>query len=240
MKLDLRILMLGAAVMLLSACGTGNDEGDSGDSGSENNGEVTEDTAAEDNETTDDSESNEASGDAEDTADNTEDSADDNSDSASNESSSSGIDGSSDTISLDAITTDPSEAISIAEENFDGELTGFELDNDNNTWVYEVSLDTSDEDYELQVSVEDLSIINEYTEQDNNINIESFSYDDAVPYNEAVQTAIDETGGELEGFSLEVDDGQLVYEIELENTDSGDDVDVVINAESGEIIELDD
>lgn len=225
MKHSYKFFMIFFSLILLAACGNNSDE-DNTDT-AENSGEET---------TTDDSGE---------TADNTDEGDTETSDdSASNsedsDSSSTSPDGNSDTISLDDIVEDPADAISMAQENFDGDLTSLELDNDNNTWVYEIDMESDEEDYELQLAVEDLSVVSENQEQDNNINIEGFNYEDAVPYDEAVQTAIDEVDGDLEGFSLEIDNGQLEYEIELDNTSQDDDMDVVINAETGEITETDD
>ncbi|MFD2830860.1 PepSY domain-containing protein [Corticicoccus populi] len=222
MKSYYKMLIIILSTAALAACGSNNDENTDDTNASQDTS-----TADNSNENTDDSTAEDSGSNDDSTEENTNDS-------------NGSIDGSSNSISLDNITTDPADAIATAHENFEGDLVSLELDNDNNTWVYEVNLETSDDEYELQVSVEDLSVINEHTEQDNNINIESFSYDDAVPFNEAVQTAIDEVGGELEGFTLEMEDGQLIYEIEIRDADGGNDYDVVINAETGELITTDD
>lgn len=234
------IVMLSA--FTLAACG--NDSGDeentedtSQDTASEETTEETDSTNEDENNAATESEgSDEGSGNTENTNEPDESSSEDDT----NDTSDSNLDGNSDTISLDDITTDPSEAISLAQDNFDGELVGFELDNDDNAWVYEVEMENDNEDYEVQFSVEDLSVVSEETEEDNNINIDQFNYEDAIPYDEAVQTAIDESGGDLEGFTLDMDDGRLEYEIELRNTSEDDDLEVLIDAESGEIIEIDD
>lgn len=141
---------------------------------------------------------------------------------------------------LDQLGSTPEDAVSAAQENFDGELVELELDEDNNEWVYKVNLENDTEEYEAELSAEDLSVLNEETETDEDNNTEDqFSYGDAIPHDEAVQTALDEAGGELAGWTLDKDDGQLEYEVEVTNADNGDDTDVTINAESGEVIEVD-
>lgn len=142
---------------------------------------------------------------------------------------------------LDELGSTPEEAVSTAQENFEGELTELELDDDNGEWIYEVHLENDSEEYEIQLSADDLSVLNEETESDDNNDAEDqFSYGDAIPHDEAVQIALDEAGGELEGWTLDKDDGQLEYDVDLRNTDNGNDTDVTINAESGEVIEIDD
>lgn len=141
---------------------------------------------------------------------------------------------------LDELGSTPEDAVSAAQENFDGELTELELDDDNGQWVYKVHLENDSEEYEVDLSADDLSVLNEETEsEDNNDTEDQFSYGDAIPHDEAVQTAMDEVGGELESWTLDRDDGQLEYDVELRNTDNGNDTDVTINAESGEVIEVD-
>lgn len=142
---------------------------------------------------------------------------------------------------LDQLGSTPEDAVSAAQENFEGELVELELDEDNSEWVYKVHLENDSEEYEVELSAEDLSVISEETEtDDDNDTDDQFSYGDAVPHDEAVQTALDESGGELGGWTLDKDDGQLEYDVEVTNADNGDDTDVTINAESGEVTEVDD
>src|SRR5699024_11649210 len=105
------------------------------------------------------------------------------------------------------------DADSAAQENFDGELVELELDEDNNEWVYKVNLENDTEEYEAELSAEDLSVLNEETETDEDNNTEDqFSYGDAIPHDEAVQTALDEAGGEREGWTVDKDDGEVKYD----------------------------
>ncbi|MCG7331416.1 PepSY domain-containing protein [Salinicoccus roseus] len=147
---------------------------------------------------------------------------------------------SSDTITPEDLNHDAGEAVDAASGNFDGELVEVELDNEDNQWVYKVDMESESEEYETVLSVEDLSVIDEQTESDDDFDTEEhFNYGDAIPAEEAVQTAMDETNGELEGWTLDKDDGQIQYDVEIKNGDNGD-VDVTINAENGEIVETDD
>ncbi|KKK33436.1 hypothetical protein WN59_11850 [Salinicoccus sediminis] len=148
---------------------------------------------------------------------------------------------SSETISQEDINHDAREAVDAAMENYDGKLIQVELDHDEGRWVYKVDMEQDSEEYETRLSVDDLSVINEQTETDDDKDSEDqFEYGDAIPAEDAVQTAIDEAGGsgEIEGWSLDRDDGALEYEIELMNTDNGD-ADITIDAESGEVTATD-
>ena len=145
-----------------------------------------------------------------------------------------------DTIAPEDLNHDAEEAVNAASENFDGELVEVELDNEDGQWLYKVDMESESEEYEAKLSVDDLSVVEEQTESDDDFNTdEHFSYGDAVPAEEAVQTAMDETNGELEGWTLDKDDDQLQYEVDMKNGDN-EDSDVTINAENGEIVETDD
>ncbi|WP_017547642.1 PepSY domain-containing protein [Salinicoccus carnicancri] len=148
---------------------------------------------------------------------------------------------SSETISQEDINHEAREAVDAAMENYDGRLTQIELDHEEGQWVYKLDMEQNSEEYETSLSVDDLSVINEQAETDDDKDSEDqFEYGDAMTAEEAVQTAIDEAGGsgDIEGWSLDRDDGALEYEIELKNTDDGD-ADITIDAESGEVTSTD-
>lgn len=255
-KYKLATLVLSTG-LLLSACGGDGEEQPPEEQADDTTVEETEEATTEEGtdsaeENPDDTSEEETSGDAADSEGAVEDNSsdgtggsDDGETDSSNGDSETGSDSSESTESsgvavLDELGSTPDEAVSAAQENFDGELTELELDDNNGEWVYKVHLENDSEEYEVELLAEDLSISNEETESDDNNDTEDqFSYGDAIPHDEAVQTALDEVGGELGGWSLDKDDGQLEYDVEVTNADNGDDTDVTINAESGEVIEVD-
>ncbi|WP_411843260.1 PepSY domain-containing protein [Salinicoccus sp. HZC-1] len=247
-----------SAGIVIAACGNGGEDGGENaentestevdqvveDSGSEGNSEgeaTTEDSSSEGNtendESVDDAGADEAMSDSEEVS---EGNGDDGGSNASKDQSGEEADGSSgDTITQEDISHDAKEAVDAAEEIFEGELIQVELDNEDNQWVYKVDLEQDSEEHEVLLSIDDLSVVNESTDTDDDDDTEDqFNYEDALPAEEAVQTAIGEAGGngEIEGWSLDKDDGTLEYEIELKNTDNGD-ADIKIDAESGDILE---
>lgn len=254
-KYKLATLVLSTG-LILGACGDAGEEQPAEEQADDTTVEETEDTSpTEDTENTeetpDDTSEEETSGETADSEGSVEDNSSDGTggsddgetdaeeDSGSSDESNGSSDGSGAAV-LDELGSTPEEAVSAAQENFDGELTELELDNDNGQWMYKVHLENDSEEYEVDLSADDLSASNEETESDDNNDTEDqFSYGDAIPHDEAVQTALDEVGGELEGWSLDKDDGQLQYDVEVTNADDGNDTDVTINAESGEVMEVD-
>lgn len=137
--------------------------------------------------------------------------------------------------SLEDIPHDASEAVAVAAEDFEGELKELEFDNEDGQWVYKVEMESESEEYEATLSSDDLSIIEAETDSDDGFDTEEhIDYDSVVAAEEAVQTAMDESGGELEGWTLSTDDGQPEYEIDLTGGD------VTVDARTGEILETDD
>ncbi len=235
-KYKLASVLLSAG-LIMAACGNGGD--------SSENTEPSDETAQENENSGGDDNTGDTSPDEEMDENNEVDGGDSGNDSESDTSgdTSGGESNSSsnDTITQDGITHDAQGAVDTAKESYDGKLIQVELDHDEGQWVYKVDMEQDTEEYEIKLSVEDLSVINESTETDDDKDSEDqFEYSEAVPAEEAVQTAIDEAGGngEIEGWSLDKDDGNLEYEIELKNTENGD-ADIKINAESGDIIETD-
>ncbi|GAA3719981.1 hypothetical protein GCM10022378_07610 [Salinicoccus jeotgali] len=145
----------------------------------------------------------------------------------------------SETISPEEIKHNADEAVQTASDNFEGELKSLEFEKENDSWVYKVELENESEEYEAHISADDLSIINEETENNDDFDTdEHFNYQDAVSAEDVIQTAMDEKDGKLEGWSLDKDDGQLEYEVELKQDSNSHDV--KINAENGEVLKTDD
>ncbi|GAB3067454.1 PepSY domain-containing protein [Salinicoccus sesuvii] len=136
---------------------------------------------------------------------------------------------------VEDIPNEASEAIDAASGDFDGELKELEFENEDGQWVYKVDMENESEEYEATLSAEDLSIIEAETDGNDGYDMEEhLDYNNLIAAEEAIQTAMDENGGELESWTLSTDDGQPEYEIEL--TDG----DVTIDAQNGEILETDD
>ncbi|WP_020006873.1 PepSY domain-containing protein [Salinicoccus albus] len=232
-----------SAALITAACGGGASD-ESEDTEQETDAPADEDPVVEDDSSGDDSDTGDESttgGTEESTDEASSDSSDGDDTPTDSEDSDAATpsDGSSDTIGIEEINHDARGAVDAAMEEFDGELVGLELDNEDNQWVYEVDLQNESEEYSATLSVDDLSIVNEETDSDDDQDTgDQFTYGNAVPAEEAMQTALDEAGGEIEGFSLDMDDGQMEYDIELKNTDNGE-ADILIAAESGDIIETD-
>lgn len=148
------------------------------------------------------------------------------------------------------------EAIDTANENFDGLVESVSYETDDGVTYYEVNLESETEEYEIELDADDLSVINEETEEENN-NEKSYNKlseahnEEAVSLDEAQEAALQEVDGEVTGWQYDVDDFKYEFEInsndnnhddddddEDENDDDGD-VEVEIDAKNGDVVEID-
>lgn len=218
-KIKLTSLLL-ALTLTLAACGASDSNSDNTSEDHSSN-QQTEET------------SNDSSTEDDDNSDDNSDDSDDNSDdNASSETDSSEI-------NLDSYDSTIEDAIKKAQSNFDGQLTDIGLEKENNKWVYKIELESDSEEYDVSYDVNTLDIIEEEkdTEDDDEDN-QYFKYEDLITFDEAITTAKSEVDGKATEISTDFDDGVLYYEVSIQNQ-NGEDVDVIIDAKSGETVEID-
>lgn len=223
-KIKLTSLLL-ALTLTLAACGTSDSNSDNTSEDNSSN-QQTEETSN-DSSTKDDDNNDDAN-------DSTEnDDGDDNSDdNASPETDSSEI-------NLDSYDSTIEDAIKKAQSNFDGQLTDIGLERENNKWVYKIELESDSEEYDVSYDVNTLDIIEEEKDSENDDeDNEYFKYEDLITFDEAITTAKSEVDGKATEISTDFDDGVLYYEVSIQNQ-NGEDVDVIIDAKSGETVEID-
>lgn len=223
-KIKLTSLLL-ALTLTLAACGTSDSNSDNtseDNSSNQQTEETSNDSSTEDDDNNDD---------ANDSTEN--DDGDDNSDdNASPETDTSEI-------NLDSYDSTIEDAIKKAQSNFDGQLTDIGLERENNKWVYKIELESDSEEYDVSYDVNTLDIIEEEKDSENDDeDNEYFKYEDLITFDEAITTAKSEVDGKATEISTDFDDGVLYYEVSIQNQ-NGEDVDVIIDAKSGETVEID-
>ncbi|WP_017795681.1 PepSY domain-containing protein [Oceanobacillus kimchii] len=140
------------------------------------------------------------------------------------------------TLSSDDIT-------SIVKEQYEGKITDFELDRDNNQSHYEVEVIHDDEEYDLEIDAETGEIIKENVEKfqlenkqeaTKNSNFDSSNF---IGDQKAKEIALKQFSGKVVGFELDEDDDKYVYEIEVR--EGNKEADFEIDAVTGDILEMD-
>lgn len=142
------------------------------------------------------------------------------------------------TIALEDISLMAADAISIAEEEAEGDIHEISFEKDGDSWVYKVDLNNGSEESEVVVEHDTEEVIDVRTEQDD----DDDNQDEVIDYNSLNEAydAIDEAiadlgGGEVKEWSLSMDDGTPEYDIDLEY--EGQTHEYTINAETLEILE---
>nr|WP_068129199.1 PepSY domain-containing protein [Nosocomiicoccus ampullae] len=208
--------LLIAASLTLAACGNDNNE------------ETTNQSESKQTETT------------ESTSDNKSENNDSENDNSSNENSNNASSNEGDELDMASFSKSIEDAIEEAKSRFDGQLTDIGVSKENNQYVYKIELESDTEEYEVSLDVNDLSVVKEETEAEDDENDNKyFNYSDLVKVEDAIQTAKDNVNGKVTEWSTDFDDGNLYYEIEIVQ-DNGNNVDVKVDAYTGDFVESDD
>lgn len=126
-------------------------------------------------------------------------------------------------------------AVDVAETEAGG--TAYQLDDEDGDGGWEVDVALEDRSVEVTVGP-DSQVLG--TEDDDLDDEDRAALDAAtVPLAEAVQTAVAEVGGQLDGVELDDEDGTWVWEVSLDDTDGGDDVEVTVSTTTGEVVSAD-
>ena len=114
----------------------------------------------------------------------------------------------------------------------DVNISSIELDEDIRGYEYDLSGWDGEQEYELSLDAHSGEIKKQDIEQDNDRD-DIINFDNIITPREAMEIAVNDTGGDfVEGWSLEEDDGIIVYEIDLQGID-----DITLNAETGDIVD---
>lgn len=137
------------------------------------------------------------------------------------------------------------EAVDTASERFEGVAKEVELDEDDGVYYYDIEMENGEDEYEVKINADDLSISEEEIDREDDDREETKENQsenttetdaDFIGMDKAVQIAKDEVGGG-EVTDKEFDREDNDYEIELVH--NGSEYDVEINATTGEIKDFD-
>lgn len=128
-------------------------------------------------------------------------------------------------------------------EQYEGEITELELEDENNQLYYEVEVTNDNEEYDLKVDAETGEILKEnvekfHLETTGEEPNEHSSVDSAqwIGNQRAKEIALNEFSGTIVEFELDDDDDRYVYEIEIK--DGENEAEFEIDAVTGSILEM--
>lgn len=162
---------------------------------------------------------------------------DDNEAEAAEKNTGSSADNKGNTKAADAFNGDKSaEAIEAAQERFDGILEEISYEEDDGAYYYEVKLESKNEEYEVKLNADNLSVLEEEREDENSERsfkrLEAAHEETIISLEEAKKTAEEAVNGKIDEWEYDADD--FKYEFEVGGNE------VKINAKTGNVTEIDD
>ncbi|WP_226619797.1 PepSY domain-containing protein [Cytobacillus firmus] len=142
----------------------------------------------------------------------------------------------------DLITVEEAKKIALSEA--EGSVESIELERVKGKQYYEIDIDNGEEDFDIKINALDgkvISINNERDDNDDNDQAEKeINGEKIISEQNAIEIAEKEVNGMMKEIEIDEDDGQILYEVELQTKKGEADVD--IDAETGKVlkVELDD
>ncbi|MGO1770703.1 MAG: PepSY domain-containing protein [Microbacterium sp.] len=136
------------------------------------------------------------------------------------------------------------DALDTAQSGFDGQLAEIAFDWQRDRYAYTVELVSDSDEYEVRVDAESGETFDERTEaiesdDADETQREVVDVDAVVSWDDALATALDAQDGSVSEWKLEGTERGSQYQFDIE-TGSGDDAEVTIDAETGDLLETDD
>lgn len=127
------------------------------------------------------------------------------------------------------------DAIQTFYDTFNEDVTIDQIDFDDDNGVFEYDIDGWDQgnEYSLEINADTGDVQEQESESDDDQD-DTLDLENIITPQEAMDIAVQEAGSEIvEEWTLEVEDGLTIYEVNLENADNDD---IVIDATTGDII----
>ncbi|MBU8767962.1 PepSY domain-containing protein [Cytobacillus oceanisediminis] len=153
-----------------------------------------------------------------------------------------GSNGSKKEAAQDMITVEEAKKIALSEA--EGRVESIELERANGKQYYEIDIENGKEDFDIKVHALDGEVISINKERnddnDDDQSEKEVNRENVISEQKAIEIAEKEVNGTMKEIEIDEDDGQILYEVELQ-TNKGE-ADVDIDAETGKVlkVELDD
>ncbi len=136
------------------------------------------------------------------------------------------------------------DAVEIAMDRFDGQLTKVGLDWERDQWAYAVELVSDSEEYDIKINAMDGTVLREETDRldgDDVVESRNDIFDPAtvVHLQAATEAALNEVDGRITEWKLEGSSRGTFFEFEILPNDGRGDVDVRVDAITGDVVEVD-
>ncbi|MEC5299787.1 MULTISPECIES: PepSY domain-containing protein [Staphylococcus] len=139
-------------------------------------------------------------------------------------------------IAINKIKTSPEDAIKKAQQTYNNQhLKGISYEKSNGEWAYKIEQQGDNKESEVIISDKNKKILNKEQENEDSLNKnETFNYNNAIDYKEAIKKGQKEFDGDIKEWSLSKDDGKLVYDLDLKKDKEKHEV--TIDAKNGKVL----
>lgn len=138
----------------------------------------------------------------------------------------------------DLITVEEAKKIALSEA--EGRVESIELERANGNQYYEIDIENGTEDFDIKINALDGKVISfnkERDDDDDNDQSEKEVYgENIISEQKAIEIAEKEVNGTMKEIEIDEDDGQILYEVELQTKKGEADVD--IDAETGKVLKV--
>ncbi|MBG9589767.1 PepSY domain-containing protein [Cytobacillus firmus] len=139
----------------------------------------------------------------------------------------------------DLITVEEAKKIALSEA--EGRVESIELERVKGKQYYEIDIDNGEEDFDIKINALDGNVISINKERDddddNDQSEKEINGEKIISEQNAIEIAEKEVNGMMKEIEIDEDDGQILYEVELQ-TNKGE-ADVDIDAETGKVLKVD-
>ena len=129
------------------------------------------------------------------------------------------------------------EALATAKREADGEPVSIRLSHDNRL-VYEIELVSGDRETSIDIDATSGTVFGRDVDDDDGDASEVIDLNGIIEPDRAIAVATKAAPGRVVEWTIERDDGRVVYEVEVQT--AGGDVDVIVDAKTAAVIEVDD
>ena len=133
----------------------------------------------------------------------------------------------------DILSVEKVKEIALAEQ--DGHIDDIELDNEDGYSYYEVDVENGDAEYDIYIEAYTGEVLHVESDDHDDYDENNKTVENIISVEEAKKIAVERVGGKVIELELDEDDNRYEYEMELK-TDNGE-VEMTIDAVTGEILE---
>ncbi|WP_422115198.1 PepSY domain-containing protein [Brachybacterium sp. UNK5269] len=128
------------------------------------------------------------------------------------------------------------EAVELAVQTVGGgRPISVEIDHDDDAWEWEIEVALDGREHDLDIDATTGEVTQHDQDDDDDPQEPAVDVTAPLPYAEAIEIALGEAPGRVSGWQLDSDDGRIRYQVDIEKSEGGDDVEVEIDVETREV-----